>query len=275
MRLPRSAPTSTFDAACAAIGAVLPRFTALLREHHSASGPAVGSWTLPDVACHVSHVIDKDTDALRRRDLPDVALSPADVAVMTNSMLAEDPERDLAKLADRIDSLGAAFLELRADPPREPVTWIGGTQLPSSAVACHLLEEVLVHGHDAAAAAHTQWRIEPEHAVLAITGAAVPIIAASPQSFVRPGVDPSVRARVQVRLRGFNRFTLALGDGLHAELPPLDSRADAFLSADPSSLLLVMLGRQSQWRPILRGKLMAWGRRPQALLTLLRNISPP
>lgn len=265
----------SFDAACAAVSEVLPRFTALLREHRGATGTAVGTWSLPDVACHVSHVVEKDTDALRRRDLPFVALSPSDVAVMTNSMLADDPERDLAALADRIDALGAEFLELRNDPPREQVTWVGGTQLPPSAVACHLLEEVLVHGHDAATAVGSKWPIKAGHAALAITGAAVPIIAASPQSFIRPGVDPSVRARVQVRLRGFDRFTLQIGDGLHAELPPTDSRADAFMSADPAALLLVMLGRQSQWRPVLRGKLMAWGRRPQALRTLLRSMSPP
>ena len=254
---------------------MLPRFTELLRRNRGVTATAIGSWTLPEVACHVSHVIEKDTDALTGRPLPDVELSPAAVAVATNSMLDDDPERDLTMLADRIDALGATFLRLQEDPPRDAVTWIGGTQLPPHAVACHLLEELLVHGYDAANAARTRWRIEPEHAALAIVGAAVPIMSASPRSWVRPSCDPRVRARVQFRLRGHERFVLALDNGLHVEVPPARSGADAYLSADPAELLLVMLGRHSRWSALARGKVMAWGRRPQALNTVLGSLSPP
>lgn len=266
---------TTFVDACAAVEDVLPRFTELLRHNTDVTAKAVGTWTLPDVACHISHVIETDTDALAHRELPSVELSPAGVALWTTSMLADDPERNLRALADRIDTLGAAFFNLRTNPPTDPVTWIGGTQLPPSAVACHLLEELLVHGYDAAKAARTSWPIEPAHAALAIVGAAVPIIAARPQSWVRSSYDPRVRTRVEVRLRGFERFTLALDNGLRVEIPPTPSGVDVHLSADPASLLLVMPGRQSPWRALRRGKVMAWGRRPQALLTLLRNISLP
>ena len=264
-----------FADACAALEDVLPRFTELLRRNRGVTATAIGSWTLPEVACHVSHVIEKDTDALTGRPLPDVELSPAAVAVATNSMLDDDPERDLAVLADRVDALGATFLRLQEDPPRDAVTWIGGTQLPPYAVACHLLEELLVHGYDAAKAARTRWRIAPAHAALAIVGAAVPIMSASPESWVKPSYDPHVRARVEFRLRGHERFALELDNGLHVELPPARSRADAYLSADPAGLLLVMLGRQSKWGALVRGKVIAWGRRPQALFALLGNISPP
>jgi len=142
-------------------------------------------------------------------------------------------------------------------------------------VACHLLEELLVHGYDVAKAARTRWRIAPAHAALAIVGGAVPILSASPGSWVKPSYDPHVRARVEFRLRGHERFVLELDNGLHVELPPARSRADAYLSADPAGLLLVMLGRQSEWGALVRGKVIAWGRRPQALFALLGNISPP
>src|SRR5207248_10606860 len=102
-----------------------------------------------------------------------------------------------------------------------------------------------------------------------------PIIPASPQSWVRPSYDPRARARVEIRLCGHERFTLALDKGLQVELPPARSRADVYVSVDPAALLLVMLGRRSQWSALIRGKAIAWGRRPQALLTLLGNISPP
>jgi hypothetical protein len=266
---------ATYERACQAIEAVLPRLTELVRRNPDMTATAVGSWTLPEVACHVSHVVEKDTDALARRALPFVELSPAAVAVMTNAMLEDDRERDVSVLADRIDALGSAFLELRVHPPTEPVTWVGGTRLPPSAIACHLLEELLVHGYDVAKAARAPWRIEPAHAALAIVGAALPIIAASPESWLSPRYDPSVRARVEFRLRGFERYALVLDNGLHVEVPPTTTSADAHLSADPAALLLVMLGRQTQWHALRRGKVMVWGRRPRALFTLLRSISPP
>ena len=264
-----------FAEACAAIQDVLAKFTGLLRCNPGVTATAVGSWTLPDVACHVSHVIERDTDALTGRPLPDVELSPDAVAAWTNSMLEDDPERDLTRLADRIDALGATFLGLQADPPSDAVTWIGGIQLPPYAVACHLLEELLVHGYDAAQAARTRWRIAPAHAALAIVGAGVPIMSASPASWVKPSYDPRVRARVEFRLRDHERLALELDHGLHVELPPARSRADAYLSADPAGLLLVLFGRQSKLGVVVRGKVLAWGRRPQALFTLLRNTAPP
>jgi hypothetical protein len=261
--------------ACAAIEDVLPRFTELLRNNPDVTSKAVGTWTLPDVACHISHVIRTDTDALARRELPVVRLSPAGVAGWNASMLADDPERDLRALADRIDTLGDAFFDVRVNPPTEPITWLGGTRLPPSAVACHLLEELLVHGHDAANAAGMSWPIKPAHAALAIVGGVLPVVAASPQSWVRVSDDARVRARVEVRLRAFERFTLRLENGLRVESPPTQSRVDAHLSVDPATLLLVMPGRHSVWRAVRGGKVMAWGRRPQALLTLLRNTVLP
>jgi hypothetical protein len=266
---------TTFAAACRAVADVLPRFTDLLRRNPAVSRTAVGRWTLPEAACHVSHVIEKDTDALLRNPLPHVELSPAAVSIWTESMLDEDPERDVNALADRIDALGSAFLDIGTSPPTEPVSWVGGTHLAPSAVACHLLEELLVHGFDVARAAREPWRIEPSYAALAITGAVVPIISASPQSWVRPNYDPRVRARIEIRLRRHGRFAMVLDDALSVEMPPASASADAYVSAAPEELLLVMLGRRSHWRALLGGGVMVWGRRPQALLALLGNTSPP
>jgi hypothetical protein len=266
---------ATFVAGCSAVLAVLARLSALLRSHPMASAQAIGSWTVPEVACHVSHVIATDTDALSGGELPSIELSPADVAVMTDARLAADPERDLVALADRLDALGATFLELRAHRPAGPVAWVGGTKLPPSAVVCHLLEELLVHGYDVARAVRTSWRMEPAHAALAITGGALPIIAASPQSWIRPGTGPHTRARVDIRLRGFERFVLdARAEGLFVEMPA-GPGADVHLSAAPVELLLVMLGRLTPWRAALAGKVFGWGRRPLALRTFQKVVTPP
>lgn len=273
--MPQTIRSATFAEAQLAIAQVLPQLTDMLRRHPEVTRTAVGRWTLPEVACHVSHAIEKDTDAVLGRPLPSVDLSPAAVAAWTESMLTDDQERDVTVLAERIDTLGAAFLDIGEDPPAGPVSWIGGAELPPSAVACHLLEELLVHGFDIAKAARRSWHIEPGHAALAITGAAVPIIAARPQSWVKPNHNPLARARVEIRLRQHERFALVLDRGLRAELPPSPTHPDAVISAAPDELLLVMLGRRSHWRALLRGRVVAWGRRPQAVLTLLGNINPP
>jgi hypothetical protein len=119
------------------------------------------------------------------------------------------------------------------------------------------------------------WRIEPAHASLAIVGGALPIIGGSPESWLNKNYDPTVRARVEFRLRGFERYAFVLDDGLRVECPPTTRKADAHVSADPATLLLVMLGRVSQLHAAIRGKVVVWGRRPRALLTVQRSISPP
>ena len=100
-------------------------------------------------------------------------------------------------------------------------------------------------------------------------------MSASPKSWVKPSYDPRVRARVEFRLRGHERFALELDNGLHVELPPAHAPSDTYLSADAAALLLVFFGRQSKLSAVLRGKVIAWGRRPQALFTLLGNTSSP
>jgi hypothetical protein len=262
----------TFREARDAVGDVLPRFTALLRRLAVSPRPAVGHWTAPDVACHLSHVVDIDTAALDGGPLPEVEPTPAGAAAWNAAMLRADPERDLAVLADRIDARGAAFLE--RSPTAAAVDWIFGVSLAPSAVACHLLAEVLLHGHDIARAAGAPWPIRPAHAALATAGGGVPIINACPDLWVRHPVDPEARARVELRLRGHHRLTLALDQRLRAELPPAGG-ADAYLATSADQALLIFFGRRSPWRVAATGGAWVWGRRPWALLTLLGAITSP
>jgi hypothetical protein len=260
----------------AAVADVVPQLTALLRRHPAPAAPGIGSWTAGQTACHLSHVMRADTDALVRRVLPQAELSTSGVATMTATMLEADPERDLVTLADRLETLTADFLDATASPSTEPVPWVGDVLLPPSAVVCHLLEELLVHGYDIATAAGARWRIDPAHAALAITGAATPIISASPQSFVKAHRAAGFRARIVVSLRGHGRFALVFDDGLRVEEPPASgTRADAHLSIAPDRMLLLMLSRITPWRSLLTGKAVAWGRRPQVLPQMLTVLSPP
>lgn len=263
----------SFDEARVAICELLPSLTQMLRQQRDGSARAVGSWTVGDVAAHLSHVMERDHDSLTGRPLPAIELRPAAIADLTDEMLRADGERDPRALADRLDALGEAFVSVT--PSRGLVTWIGETKISASAVACHLLLETLVHGYDIATAAGGSWEITAPHARLAIVGGALPIIAASPQSWIGSAHHGTTRARVELRLRGHDGFVLDLDQTLTVELPPRHRRADVHVSADPATLLLVMLGRRSPMRAMISGRVFAWGRRPTAAFTLMNNVSPP
>jgi putative sterol carrier protein len=249
-----------FRAGCDAITAVVPRLTALIRANSDLARPVVGDWGIAELAAHISHVMRVDTNALTGGPLPDIEhpLSRRGVAAMTASLLADDPERDPSVLADRIDRLAAEFVPL-----------------PASAVACHLLEELLLHGFDIAKAAGTPWQIEPAHAALVITGAVVPVLTAEPRTFVKADKARGFNARIEMRLRGYDKFVFVFNDGALTAEAASRARADVHLSACPDQLLLVMMNRIPQWRPFLTGKVAVWGRRPDYLMKMMSVVAGP
>ena len=126
-----------------------------------------------------------------------------------------------------------------------------------------------------ATATNRAWTIAPAHAALAITGAAVPIVnAAGPMAFVDPKRAQGFRARFDVRLRGHQRFTFVFDDGLTIR-DDTSEPVDAHVSANPVSMLLLMLGRIGPTRATLGGKITAWGWRPWRLRRMLTAMAPP
>jgi hypothetical protein len=198
------------------------------------------------------------------------------MAEVNAKLLAEDGERDPAALADRIGTLANEFDDVASRSREATIDWLQGTRLPPSAVACHLLEECLVHGHDIARATGRPWPIQPQHALLAVEGGALPLIAAlPPAAFVDQEKAGSFRARFEIHLRGGGSTVLVFDHGsltLDAAGTP---DVDAHISADPTALMLVFIGRQGIWKPLLGGQLAAWGRQPWKLARMLTAISPP
>ena len=256
------------------VAEVAPRFVQLVRES-SHVGPVLGRWGVGEVACHVGHVFDVDTGALAGRPVPVTELNPAAVARMNDERLATDTERDRHVLADRIETLLGDFLAVSAAPPTEVVTWLDGIRLPASAAACHLLVELLVHGYDIATASGRGWEIDPSHAFRALAGGGVPIInAADPLAFADPVRARGFRGRMDIRIRGYERFTFVFDDGLRAE-EGSGEPADVHVSADPVWMLLLMLGRVGHGRAALQGKVFLWGRRLWKVPRMLGIITPP
>jgi putative sterol carrier protein len=70
-----------------------------------------------------------------------------------------------------------------------------------------------------------------------------------------------LRVSYELRFRGGPRYRLAIKDGT-AEVTEAGEKVDCWISADPVAFLLVGYGRIGQWGPILRGRMMAGGRKP-------------
>lgn len=260
----------------AALREVVPRLVTLVRNVPDAAAPAVGTWSAGDVAAHLSHVFRVDTDAIAGRPLPPAAVTADGMAEFNAARLAEDGERDPDALADRIGALADEFDEVAARADAAAVHWLQGVRLPPSVVAGHLLEECLTHGHDIATAARRPWRIRRAHALLAVESGALPLIAAlPPDAFLDEEKAGTFQARIEMRLRGGGRRTLVFDNGALTLTEAAVPDVDAHVCADPAALMLVFIGRQGIVKPVLEGKLVAWGRRPWRLATMLTVISPP
>jgi len=259
-----------------ALREVVPDLAALVRGIPDARSASVGTWTVGDVAAHLSHAFRVDTDAIAGRPLPEATVTKAGIAEATAKILAEDGERDPAVLAERIGTYAGEFDAVAARSRSAAVDWLQGLRLPPSAVACHLLNESLVHGHDIAAAAGRPWPIRRHHALLALEGGVLPLIAAlPPTAFMNQEKAGSFRARVEVRLRGGHRTVLVFDRGALTLDAAGTGGVDAHVSADPAALLLVLIGRLGMAKPLLGGRLAAWGRRPWKPVRMLSVMSPP
>lgn len=171
--------------------------------------------------------------------------------------LREFPERDLPRLADAIIAAAEEFADAaagRPDSDRALVT--NGMTITVPVMSALLLGEQVIHGLDIARAAGLPWTITPEDAFLVLDGA----LAVLPD-YVDRRAAAGRHVSYELRLRGGPRYRLSFDDGALAVTAP-GPKADCVISADPVSFLLVGYGRTGQWGQIIRGKLVAGGRKP-------------
>ena len=260
----------------AALDQASGRVATLLRSVREPQAVAVGDWTIAELAAHLSHAFDI-VPGLARPGGRSPLGHLSDLSALTASLVADDAERDLAVLADRIEEGARMFLQVTASASdADPCPWIvEGSSASLPVLTCHLLNEVVVHGYDIARADDQPWVIDREVAALIFEGFLLHAFRVlDPATLVDQEKAAGVKARFDIRLRGAGRFCLVLdGGGMTVEAPS-SARVDCHLSVDPTAFLLVAWGRISQWRAIPRGQLLAWGRRPWLglrLRSLVRN----
>ena len=246
--------SATKSALLAAVEKTAYRASLLLRAATKPDKKAIGIWNVAETANHLSHCYPAFIDAFHGT----FTAAPEDVDAHNAEVLAEDPERDLDVLANRIETGMHEYLEIAGKFEEDDlVDFFTGMLVPGSGVTATLLGEALVHGYDIAKAEGLPWAIEPEHAILTLEGL-VPVMV----HFVDEKAAAGLNCGLEVRLRGGGTNYWYFEDGqLTVESSPT-LPIDCHISAEPVTFLLMSYNRIGSTLPALTGKVRVWGRKP-------------
>jgi uncharacterized protein (TIGR03083 family) len=222
-------------------------------------------WTVTETAAHLVAEIEDYTDFVTGDLDPRIGLAlsapdstPTELSAASNRrQLEASAGLGLAELADRLvpaaDAFGAATPGRSDD---EPILTSNGLSTTVPAMTTALLGEVLVHGFDIARAAGLPWTIDPQEALQVLDG-----IMTMVPDYVDRQAAAGIHVTYELRLRKGPRYRLSIDDGT-AEVSGPGAKVDCWISADPVAFLLVGFGRIGQWGQILRGRMLAGGRKP-------------
>lgn len=227
-------------------------------------------WTLAQTAAHIVAGVQYHRAWLRGEGKIDYFVP--DLPEENLRGIESVKERDPAVLATIVRQGNAAFVsEAAGQPAGAAFAQEVGPDLSLEVMIAVHLGELLVHGWDIATTLGRPWAVERDEANIVARGV-LPVL----PMIVDPAAAAHVSLSYELSLRGGGpRVLIQVHDG-SLTVEPVVSRApvDCRISADPAAFLLVAYGRVGQLGPILRGQLIAWGRRPWAaprLNSFIRN----
>jgi uncharacterized protein (TIGR03083 family) len=270
------AQTSTpyLDQVLPAIDSVAERLTSLLSNVVDPALPVPGSpgWNVQDVVAHLATVVVRYSDGPEGRGtwLP----TPVELPVLNDLQLEELVGTSLKELSillgQELTTVAGQIIGYGSAPPS--FRFHGQEPIRADVALGLLLGELVVHGRDIAEATRKPWPIDPHHVGLIIE-AMNPIL----PGWVRPERVKGLNATFEIRLRRQATHTWVFHDGrLQINPPSVEPRSfDAHISGDPATVLLVFYRREPQWRQIVTGRMLAWGRKPWLALTLTDRFHTP
>lgn len=220
-------------------------------------------WTVRDLAAHLVSLPAFYQDLNRAIEPFEM---PASWPDYSRSVRAHLDDQDTATLADRLGPETDRLLDALGDDGAKPWRLYLGTTVAN--VGAGYLGELLMHGQDLAALTGDAVEITTEqgHAIVAAMMTLAPAFVDRDAALKCPGVY-HLRFRGAETVRDFT-YWVAAGRLTVTEGRP--DRADARLVADPAAFALVAMGRMSQARAGLTGRIMAFGRKPWRLVALGR-----
>ena len=264
-----------------ALAAVARRIAVLLGEEFDSSRRIPGmTWTVGDAVAHVASETrsfarlasgETTPEQMWNTYAPGTEGRPSSerMTVLNAAEIAAFDRREIGRGGELVEAAVDDFLSTTSDwPPGRQFRGIEGDLEPSTAT-CVVLGELLIHGLDLARGLGRPWAIPADEARLVLTAGT----ALLPDLFNADEAG-DMRATIDMRVRGGPRFAIWVHDGTLEATPQPVERVDCHISADAVVFMLVSFGRLSHWHGVLRGQLVAWGRRPwlaMRLPTLLQN----
>ncbi|MCM0677979.1 maleylpyruvate isomerase family mycothiol-dependent enzyme [Micromonospora phytophila] len=246
---------------------------------------ATAHWSVADTLAHVVSLawyyvclVDREHPALPvpglGGQLPDVTVDT--VADFNDVLLRHLTERDPEVLLDRLQAdVKQLLVACEGRRPDETVPWLGGARVPLAGLCAHLVNELLIHGHDVARATGRPWPIPGRDAALFLELFLAGVVRHGYGRLIDGGAPPSERPIVvEFRSAYAAPVRLLLHRGRVSFAEP-GARPDARIDHDPGTLNLMMFGRVSRARAVLTGKVRIRGRRPWLLPAFLRKFRTP
>jgi hypothetical protein len=269
-----------------AVSDTTDRFAALLEATPDPSVPATEHWSAAETAAHVTGVIWNytvlATDSTAPLPIPEArehirATTVDNLHTDLNPVsLRAYPERDMARLAERLRSSVAEILARTADAaPDGTIDWLGGSRLPLAGVLAHMMNEMHIHGRDIAQGVGAPWQIPDDEAGLFFDLFIVELVRHG-TGILLDDPGPLRRGRIAVEFRSGHTVpaTIVLDTGVvSAEEPSGD--ADVRIRFRPAALNLMLFHRTSMMRTAMSGTVVAYGRRPWLLPAFLRKVRMP
>ncbi|GGV34434.1 hypothetical protein GCM10010495_59210 [Kitasatospora herbaricolor] len=272
MTLPLSqqSPDAVRTALFEAVTAVGHEAVALLAGCRGDAPIPGAEWTVAEAAAHLAMVNELMAALAAGEERPYGDGTPGSLAAANAASLAERPERDPAVLAEEIARQARAFTA--AAGPRAGtetvVTPLGPMSL--DILGSYLLTHMLGHLYDIAVALGRPHPIDRHRAALAL-----PFVRTAMPWVVDARAAAGHNACYRLRVRGLDGFAATFTDGAAVVSQEPPRRPDCTILTGPVAFLLIALGRYSATDALLRGNVLAWGRRPWLALDFPRLFKAP
>jgi len=174
------------------------------------------------------------------------------------------------RVSDLIETGALAYIEQLEGTDEDAIVPWAEYQIPISALISIDIAECLVHGFDIAQAQGETFEIASHDAALAAKG-----VSPLTRHYVDPVTAKDLEAVFRLHLRGQGAMDFIFDHGALEIEDASARRADVYISADPASFLLTGYGRLPLWKPLLRGRLISWGRKPWLALRFPKLLKNP